>query len=425
MTEDAIIDEKVAGNEPDEQKKVDEPIDEPIKDNDTKITPEYRGSLGSMLDRLKEDAEKAGVKINPIKKEGEEIPLEKKNETPDKSSNEPEYDYSHFADIGDKEYQEIDKFLEEHNIKDPAIRHRLAMRENDYKKQHRLTSEREKQLNELKEVGTIEVDRKFEDIVNGFKEDFFTTYDKLQREYELPDLSTIGKQLAEGNTLQGQMKQYQSNVLSKEIEKEFNLEDGTFVFDPAEAWESGTPSYEFRVRTAAKENELRQEYAKAKQREQQVLEDIIKLREQQVKEIKEQYFPVGMEDDGSEEYQKAVQEADSKFQSYMNKLDKVYEEIQKGNTTTPYNPFIFKNVFRGVFFDDLMSKEIERVSRDIHRQYNEKGLYLMDKTMPEDVTNIQGKPVESDNNGFTVKGSQYSPQTRFLKRVSNEVKNKQ
>lgn len=388
-----------------------------VEETSTKIE---RGSMGRFVDNLMKDAEKGGIKIVGQKDDGSsDKPVE-----PVKS--EEKYDYTIFKNIDDEDYKKIDAHLQKHKVSNPAIRHKLASDLDDIKKNQRLVSERTKRIEELEKAGTkeVEVDKKFGETINGLKSDFFGTYEKLQKEYKLPDITTIAKQIATGDTLQARVAQYQKDVLTPEIEKRHNLPEGTFVFDAGEAWQSGTPSYEFRTKTADKENELRSSWQNKEKEIANSASEMIKIRNEQIKELKDLYFPVTMQDDGSDAYKQEVIEKDKRYTDMLSKLDSVYNSMKEGKAlSASENPFIFKNVFRGLFYDDLSKIDIQRAIQKVHDEYAKYGLRLpRNASFPDDVTRMKGESPDGESATFKVGDTKFSPQNRFLNRVAKELK---
>jgi len=378
----------------------------------------HRGSMGSMVDKIMKDAADAGVKIIGVKDDNGGIAK------PDPvKPTDTKFDFSTFKEINDKDYQEIDSYLKENKAENPAIRHRIASHLDDIKKQQKLASERGVKITELEKAGVreVEVDKKFNEFVNNLKSDFFGTYDKVQKEYKLPDISSIAKMVATGNTLQARVSQYQKDVLEKDIEKQFNIPEGTFVFDAGEAWKAGTPSYEFRVKTASKENELRSESSNRDTEIRKAADDMIKVRNQQIIELKDMYYPISAKE-GTPEYEANVKAQDEAYQTKLKVFDSVYDRMQKGEIIPPeQNPFIFKNIFRGLFFDDLVKIEMSKIANGIHQQYRKHGLFLPANEMPTDVTSMKGAIADGESGKFKVGDTSFSPQNRMLKRVEGQL----
>lgn len=395
----------------------------------------FGGSTQNFVENLMKQATDAGIKINPMK---EDKPAEESAKTeqsvkateqpkpPDTKVDDKKYDYGVFKDIGQDDLKSIDDYLKENKIENPAIRHRMAMHLNDVKKGHRLISEREIKIKDLEKAGVkeVEVDKKFTDFVDGLQKDFFGTYAKYQSEYNLPDITSMAKMVASGNTLEARIAQFQKDVLTPEIEKKHNIPTGTFVFDASEAWKSGTPSYEFRTKTAEKELEFQGEYQKKNSEIVNSAKQMIELRNNQMKELKEYYFPVSKQDDGSEEYKAEVEKQNNNFTEMLAKLDGVYNDMKSGKAISPeLNPFVFKNVFRGVFYPELSKIDIQKAVAKVHEQYAKHGLRLPKGEMPEDMTKLKGESPDVESGNFKVGDTRFSPQNRMLKRVEKQLIN--
>lgn len=391
-------------------------VDGKVEETSTKIE---RGSMGRFVDNLMKDAEKGGIKIIGQKEDGSNG-----KERPAESAKE-KLDYSIFKNIDDEDYKRIDDYLKTTKIENPTIRHKLASDLDDIKKNQRLVSERSRRIEELEKSGIkeVEVDKKYGELINGLKSDFFGTYEKVQKEHKLPDITTIAKQITTGDTLQARVAQYQKDVLAPDIEKRHNLPEGTFVFDATEAWQSGTPSYDFRTKTADKENELRSSWQNKEKEVANSASEMIKIRNEQIKELKDSYFPVTMQDDGSDAYKQEVIEKDKRYTDMLAKLDAVYNSMKEGKAlSTSENPFIFKNVFRGLFYDDLSKIDIQRAIQKVHDEYAKYGLRLpRNASFPDDVTRMKGESPDRESVTFKVGDTKFSPQNRFLNRVAKDL----
>ena len=106
------------------------------------------------------------------------------------------------------------------------------------------------------------------------------------------------------------------------------------------------------------------------------------------------------------------------------RLDSVYDTMKQGKALQPSeNPFIFKNVFRGLFYDDLVKIDIGRAIQKVHEQYAKHGLRLPKGEMPDDVTRLKGESPDGESGTFKVGDTRFSPQNRFLNRVKKELNN--
>ena len=134
--------------------------------------------------------------------------------------------------------------------------------------------------------------------------------------------------------------------------------------------------------------------------------------------MKNDYYSVGSEDDGSDEYKKLVGEANGRFQERLEGLDGMYAKMKAGDTSPQGNPFAIRNIFRGVYFDELSKEIVEKTVRDIHSKYNKRGLYLPKEEMPKSVSELPGKPIDSGEDKSKKRDTTFSPQNRFLNRVA-------
>ena len=396
---------------------------------DVLVDEKHGGSTKNFVDNLMKQATDAGIKINPLKDGGNgqaivDPPIKPVGEV--KPVDDKKFDYSIFKNVDKKDYDDIDGFLKENKVDNPVIRHRLVDRLDDFKKQQRLATERDVKIKELEKSGIreVEVDKKFTDFVDGLQKDFFGTYAKYQSEYKLPDITSMAKMVASGNTIQARIGQYQTDVLTPEIEEKHHIEKGTFVFDAADAWKSGTPSYDYRIKTADKENEFRGEYQKKNDDINSSAKQMVDIRNQQMEEIKNTYFSVTKQNDGSDEYKTEAEAQNKKFTDFLTKLDTVYNDMKAGKVLNPEeNPFIFKNIFRGLFYSELSKIDIQRAASKIHEQYAKHGLRLPRGEMPDDVTILKGKAPDGESGTFKVGDTRFSPQNRFLERVGKQLNN--
>lgn len=333
-----------------------------------------------------------------------------------------EFDYSHFTDIDEKDYAEIDKVLSENGQKDnKQLRHYIAMRNNDWKKHQRLADARFHEIETLKKVSpaTNDVHDKF---FNGLKEDFLGTYEHYKDELGLPDINTVTQQLRTGGDLQSRVAHFQENELIPQIEKKYGLEEGTFIYDASEAYDAKkkTPSYEYRIATEAKEKELKNEVADMDVRQKDAFNKIISARDEQLKKIRDTYFSVKVNDDKekeTDEYKTKAAEAEAAFTAKLAQLDSMSEKMKAGDFSPESNPFAIWNLFRGVFFDDILKKEISDAVNSVHQAYQKRGMFLKGKELPTDASKLGSGGINL--NGEPQIGKFVSPLSRQINRYSN------
>jgi phage pi2 protein 07 len=323
------------------------------------------------------------------------------SETDTTTPPETKYDYALFKDISDTEYSEIDRYLTENGVKDnPALRYRLAMRENDFKKQQRLANERHNKIVEMeKGAGNVE---KYQRFVEDLRTDPAGAFDKYKEEFDLPDSSFVAKAV-QGGDMESKLTRFQDTELIPKLEKKYNIEEGTFVYDATEAYKAGTPSFEYRVATEKREKEFQAEYETAKNREKEILSAVTKERDIQMQRVKESFFKPSSTSDED------VRIADEQFTTLLGELDGMYQKMQQGDFSPAGNPFAFENIFKGVFFDKLVEKRIA----DVHSEYARKGMFLREKQVPTDVTRLNGNQLRTADEG---KRGFKTPTDRFINR---------
>ena len=150
---------------------------------------------------------------------------------------------------------------------------------------------------------------------------------------------------------------------------------------------------------------------------------MVEVRNEQIKELKDFYFPVTIADDGSDAYKQEVEKQDKKYTDMLAKLDSAYIAMKQGKVLQPSeNPFIFKNVFRGMHYDELSRIDIQRAIAKVHEEYAKYGLRLpRNANMPDDVTRMKGESPDGESGTFKVGDTKFSPQNRFLTRVAKEL----
>lgn len=297
------------------------------------------------------------------------------------------YDYSHFEDINDEDYKKADDFLAKHNQKENVeLRHKYIMHLNDARKWQRLAEQRFTKLSELeKKVPESQLDATAKAFLEDAKKDPLGAWNKYHKDLGLPEPTYLQKQTTIGDNMT-RIKKWQESELVPSIEKKHGIEDDTFVYDSSEAYTPGTPSYEYRKATENKENELQNEYATIEAKQQSQLQTIVAEREAQLTELKNTFYSVS--ENATEDERKGIEE---KFQASLLRLDSMWEEMKSGKLGAESNPFAIKNIYRGVFFDDLVSQIVNEKITDVHKQYQLKGMFLPESTeMPFDVTKIKG-----------------------------------
>lgn len=233
----------------------------------------------------------------------------------------------------------------------------------------------------------VEKNAKTAEFIEGLKKDFTGTYKEYQAELGLPELSHAQHQIAEGGDVSARVAQWQETELIKQIEKKHKLDEGEFVFDPSEAYDAKSPSSTWRIATAKKEAELMGEYQVEKDKETAVMDTMVEQRNSDLVFLKDTYF--------AKEVYETPEAADADFKSYLKRIDESSEKMKEGKITPEINPFSLRNIFRGMFYDELKDKAILQVADKIHKQYNTLGLFLPDEEKePTDATKPAGETIK-------------------------------
>ncbi len=312
----------------------------------------------------------------------------------DKSVDVKSYDYTVFKDLGDEDYKKYESL----KAKDEGSYYEILSHRNDMKKGQRIIADREKTINELKSKSIIPEDvQKLKEFVEGMKTNPVDTYKRYQKDFNLPEPTFLEKQISSGGGVEGRLQQWQDSDLIPSIEKKFKLEPGTFVYSSNEAYKVGTPSYEFRMQTEKQEKTLNSEYETVQTRQADILVKTKQQNDADLKFLQETYFPVSefevKDEKGVTNVEETTKKAQEAFTASLTKLDEIYTEIKNGEFDSSKNPFALKNIYRGIFFDELVQKAVQKATSDLTAQYNSKGLYLAGKEPPTDVNKVNGESV--------------------------------
>ncbi len=406
-----------------------------MADNTTKrMTPTQE-----MINRIMSDADSGGVKTIekeekkagdnvPVDGDGNPIVVEEKKPTEEIKPKPTEPDYSYFKDLTKDEIAEFDK-LE----LDTELRYKFIEARNDVKKNQRLVSERQKQIDDIKTKYADSKINDYEAFVNEMRQDARGGWTKYQDKLNLPDIGFLEKQFGEGNSIEDRLAQYQETQLVPDIESKFKLEAGTFVYDPADAHKAKTPSFSYRAATEAKEQEFRSEYAKDSVKIEERLRDALEHRKLDIIKLKEDYFPsFGIKDDMSDEDKNKIkqinEQADGEFTTLLSSIDEMFTKIREGEISQEKNPMSLNNIFRGVHFDYLVDRIKKEMAEDIHKQYREKGLFLRDmegKPLPTVVDKMKGNSEIETPDYLSEEKKKRSPLLRSVSRTLGKVSSNQ
>lgn len=312
-------------------------------------------------------------------------------------------DYSHFKDIDESDYKGIDEFLGERKVNDFNVRYKIAERTNDMKKYQRLADSR---LTEIKSKGPDEVKKEFDGFLNDLRTDPIGGFTKYKDKYNLPDAGFVQKMAQSGGDIATRVGEWQEKSLIPSIEKKHKIDNGTFVYDAAEAYKPGTPSYQYRVETEKQERTFTNEFNQKVQKETDSFNKAMEFRKGDLKTLQDTFFKP------SSDKEEDIKKANDEFAETVSKLDAMWVEMSKGDLSAKSNPLALYNVFRGVFFDQLVGKVVEQKINEVHAQYQKYKMYLPEKEMPTDVTKMNGS-LGTGGNGNDPRRA-FSPMHRSL-----------
>ena len=176
------------------------------------------------------------------------------------------------------------------------------------------------------------------------------------------------------------IQKWQKEQLFAELKKQFpETVADDWRFDANEAYEAGTPSYTYRVRTEEKRQSLVSSQQSQRVREQQVIDAYSKQRDVDLKFISETY---GFDENA--------------MKGRLQAFDSVHQQVTEGKVSAEKHPLALRNLMRGFFFDELVAihekKAVEKAMSELKELYKSKGITLPE-LQPTDVT----KPRETTN----------------------------
>ncbi|WP_337872923.1 hypothetical protein [Ignavibacterium sp.] len=360
---------------------------------------------------------KKAIKVPPKDdtKEKEEMPPK---DVGNKNKASWKYDKQFITEIKPEELEEFEKMpLTE------ELRAKYIQTYNDMQKYNRLQNER---LNKIKEYEKLlgEDGKKIQNFIETFREDPIAALTRYSEEYGLPDVDGLLSHLQRAKDTFGEIEIYQKKELIPKLEKKYALDEGTFIYDPAEAYTPNTPSYEYRVMTERKEMELKEKIFEEQKKSEQLQSVLAEERKKQLSELKNMFFPeIEISEKTSEKEKKEIAEKNVKteeeFVALLSGLDDMFMKMKETQSFSPdANPLSLINIFRGVHFNKLVERIVEQEVNKVHQQYHSKGLYLPDeetKPMPKDITKVVGKsPIPEKTTGFQ------SPLQRMILRTIKE-----
>lgn len=274
----------------------------------------------------------------------------------------------------------------------------------EVKKNQRLVTERNKEIETLKtKIAELEKTGSDSDAQKALKllnEDFVGNYDKVRKQFGLPSIDLVAAQINSGGIV-ARLKQYQDNVLRKQIEQKYNLSEGEFEYDPKEASEAGTPSFDWDFYSDQKKEELLREQTRLKNIEAERLQKVEKQQKEDIKWYADKYF------DGNEE----------EVNKLINEMNEITTKVAKGEEEGTKHPFALRNLLRGFYHDKLVEEAVNKAVENLQQEYAKHNMYLPGgEHTPTDLTKIKRKP---DKNGSPIsdEAAQRSPMLRSLRSV--------
>jgi hypothetical protein len=260
---------------------------------------------------------------------------------------------------------------------------------------------KQKELKEQEEVKKREEQKKLEESQKKSQQPLEAETSKVEAEKTVEELKQLRTRVAEydkdpfgavkkyhpqvldnmeaARDLDGFLAKWQQTALIQDLKKKFpdKVDDG-WTFDVGEAYQAGTPSYTYRVATEEKRQEITSLLKGQKAREEAVVSQYAKQRDEDVKFIKES---CGL--------------TDEQLKAQLEKFDSLHQQVFEGKLTPDKHPFALRNLYRGVYFDELVAVEKQKATElavnQLKEMYKEKGIIL-----PElKPTDGSGKPETS------------------------------
>jgi len=336
------------------------PVDPTITDKNIDETKNYSVLDKVMNQYLEKDEDKKDESENDNNEEGD--PAEKDKDVTNKADNE---------ESGDGGNKDPDKGSEERPSKLEEMSQEQLIEE--LKKNQRIANERLDELKKLKD-SPITNDEELKAFIEELKKNPINAWKNYRDKFKLPDTDLLKASLS--NDPEEQLLAWQNTTLKKKFEKEFGLQDGEFEVVKEDLYTPKTPSFRWRQLSEQKEKEL---FSRVEDIQKEEKDRIEKIRESQEEDI--EYFAETFLDGDLEVARSKVQE-----------LNSIPQKIADGELDQSQHPFSLRNLMRGAFYEELVTKERERAEQNIIKQFNEKGYYLTSKELPTNLNNIpQGK----------------------------------
>jgi hypothetical protein len=308
---------------------------------------------------------------------------------------------------------------------DEGMRVSLIETANNMTRYNRLQAERDVKIKELEaKLPSEERTTKQQDFIDGLKSDFKGTIEKYKDEFGLPDLESVIQKHSENVAMESKMVQFQEKELIPKLEKKYRLEEGTFVYDPNEAYKPNTPSYEYRVTTEKQEKVFIEEETKNVSKIKDAEKQIIEERTKQTVDLFNELFPeqqvkADMTDEQKAQVTEANQKSKDEFANMLADIDNMFVKMREAKSfSADVNPLAITNIFRGVHFSKLTKDMVDKAVAQVHAEYKQKGMYIPSngKTPVTDVASVNGKaPIK---NAYSEEKLSISPLARQLNRYN-------
>jgi hypothetical protein len=224
---------------------------------------------------------------------------------------------------------------------------------------------------------------KYKEFVEMAKQDFAGAYKKYRAELGLPNADIVARALSSDTTVETRLNQYREAKI-KEIEKANNMDEGEFEWNDADSFKAGTPTYKLRKALESYEREIESQHAKEIEAYNNEVNIAMIQQGKDVEELASIYFPADTDE--------------AKAAS----VTKVKDMVAKLSTLPPQEPFRLKTLLRGVFFEDFMKIEINK----LNEAYRKAGVKVPD--MPtaagSNIHTAEVKPAPASGNSKS-----YSP----------------
>lgn len=203
--------------------------------------------------------------------------------------------------------------------------------------------------------------------------DFMGNYDNVRDKYNLPKIDVLKAQLVAGDDV-ARVKQWQESELKGVIEKKYELLEGEFSYDPSDASQAGTASYDWDDMTSRKRADITQE-------RQQVADRNAELARQAESQQNEDYkWYADMYENGDTE----------KVTTLVKSMNSTITDISTGKEESKKHPFAMRNILKGFYFDDLVNNIVKEAIDSLNQEYAKHQMYLPGTELPTDPTKVGG-----------------------------------